>query len=35
MAAGETRAASLADTVHHEMDSVIPNHRFINLYGCQ
>ena len=35
MAAGETCAANLADTVHHEMDSMIPNHRFINLYGRQ
>ena len=35
MAAGETRAANLADTVHQEMDSVICNHRFINLYGRQ
>ena len=28
MAAGDTRAADAVDTVHHEMDSAVRNHRF-------
>ena len=29
MAAGDTNAADLVDTVHHEMDSTICSHHFL------
>ena len=31
MAAGDTHAADPVDTVHHEMDSAVCSHHFINL----